>query len=112
MNSSYGKLCENVAKYTTTKVSRFEGIKKEWLNPLLKSIDALGENNVFELNSTKRRIKDDKLNHVGSAVLQLSKLRLLGFIYFLEEMLVEGSYKILYLGKLSKFLFRKQAKIN
>ena len=99
MNSSYGKLCESVAKYTNTKISRFGGIKKEWLSPMLRSVDSLGDYDVFELNSKKRKVKDDKLAHVGSAVLQLSKMRLIGFIYFLEEMLQEGSYKVLYLGK-------------
>ena len=34
----------------------------------------------------------------GLAVLQMSKLLLLKFVYFLEEHLIEGSYKLLYLG--------------
>ena len=99
MNASYGKLCENASKYTNTKVSRFQGIKKDWLSPLLRTVDPIGDNDVFELNMKKRIIKDDKLSHIGSAVLQLSKMRLVGFIYFLEDVLLQGSYKILYLGE-------------
>ena len=100
MNSSYGKLMENVGKYTTCKIARFENIRKNWISPMMKSIQAIGDDNVFEVNSQNRYIDDDKLSHVGLAVLHTSKLLLMKFIYFLEEMLIEGSYKILYLGML------------
>jgi len=104
MNSSYGKLMENVNKYTTCKITRIENIRNQWLNPLLKSVDALGDENVFEVNSQKRRIDDDKLVHLGLAVLHMSKLLLMEFIYFLEDVLEQGSYKILYLDTDSVFL--------
>ena len=107
MNSSYGKLLENVSKYTTTKVTRFENIRTEWLDPMLKSVDAIGDGNVFECVSQKRKIKDDKIAHTGLAVLHLSKLLLMKFVYWLEDMLKEGSYKILYLGMIKKFLWKK-----
>ena len=58
MNSSYGKLLENVAKYTTCKITRFENIRNDWLNPMLKSVDAIGEKNVFEMTGQKRRTED------------------------------------------------------
>ena len=100
MNSSYGKLLESVKKYMTCKITRFEYIRNEWLDPMLKSVEAIGDQNVFEVYGQKRRIDDDKLVHLGLAVLHMSKLLLMEFIYFLEDVLEEGSYKILYLGKI------------
>lgn len=99
MNSSYGKLMEDVARHTDTKISKFEDIKTSWLNPRLKTIDQIEDQDVFEINSMKRTAYDAKLTHSGIAVLHMSKVLLIGFIYWLEDMLVEGSYKILYLGK-------------
>ena len=98
MNSSYGKLCENVEKYSNTSISRFENMRKEWINPRAR-ISQLSDENVFEINAKPKSIKDDKLSHVGHAVLQLSKLLLLKFVFFIEEHLLPGSFKILYLGK-------------
>ena len=100
MNSSYGKLMEDVSKHMKCMITRFDDIKTDWLDPLCKQIDQIDEEDLFEINSQKRKITDDKLTHVGLAVLHMSKVRLVGFIYFLEEMLIEGAYKILYLGKL------------
>ena len=59
---------------------------------------------MFEINSKPKSVKDDKLPHVGSAVLQLSKLHLLKFVYFLEEHLKPGAFTILYLDTDSVFL--------
>ena len=78
-------------------------MRKEWLNPRHK-IAQLDTSDVFEINSKPKSVKDDKLPHVGSAVLQLSKLHLLKFIYFLEEHLEPGGFKILYLDTDSIFL--------
>ena len=91
---------EDVAKYKTTKITRWDGIRNEWLNPMTSEIVKLADD-VWETNYQHREIKDDKLSHCGLAVLHWSKVRLLEFIYFLEAHLVEGSYKICYLGKCS-----------
>ena len=48
----------------------------------------------IEMNKTK--IEDNKPISIGIAILQYSKLRFLQFIYFLEEHLIEGSYRFLY----------------
>ena len=98
---SYGKLAENVLKYKDTKIARFSGVRNEWLMPRTV-IAQLGEEDVFEVVKQPKSQKDDKLVPVGAAVLQMSKLLLLKFIYFLEDHLVPGSFKILYLGE---FLF-------
>ena len=73
-------------------------MRKEWINPRAR-ISQLTDENVFEISAKPKSIKDDKLSHVGNAVLQLSKLHLLKFIFFIEEHLQPGSFKILYLGK-------------
>ena len=98
MNSSYGKLAENVLKYSDTKISRFSGIRNQWLMPRTV-ISKLADEDVFEIVKQPKQQKDDKLVPVGAAVLQLSKLLLLKFVYFLEDHLVEGSFKICYLGE-------------
>ena len=99
---SYGKLCENVSKYRDTKISRWSGIRDEWIKPRTV-ITQLASEDVFEVEKPPKSQKDDKLIHVGTAVLQLSKLLLLKFVYFLEDHLVEGAFKILYLGVFVKF---------
>lgn len=71
------------------------------MNPLMKTVDDIGDGKVVEIVSQKRLIDDDKLSHVGLAVLHLSKLLLMKYIYWLEDVLVKGSYKILYLGNIN-----------
>ena len=84
-------------------------MRKEWISPRA-NITQLAEEDVFEISLKPKTQKDDKLSHVGHSVLQLSKLLLLRFVYFLEEHLIRDSFKILYLGesysKISKFIFR------
>ena len=86
-----------MSRYKDTKVTRFNGMRKEWLSPRC-TITQLDEEDVFECVQKPKSQKDDKPSHVGLAVLQLSKLLLLQFIYMLEEHLIEGAFKILYLG--------------
>ena len=88
---------EDVSKYTTTKITRWDGIRNDWLNPMTRQIVQLADD-VFESCYQKRVIKDNKLSHCGLAVLHWSKVRLLEFIYFLEAHLIEGSYKLCYMG--------------
>ena len=101
---SYGKLAENVSKYTDTKIARWKGIRNDWIKPRTQ-INQLSNENVFEVVKQPKQTKDDKLIQAGTAVLQLSKLLLLKFVYFLESHLIEGAFKILYLGESSKKKF-------
>ena len=103
--SSYGKLCENVSRYTDTSISRWKGIRNEWLKPRTH-IHQLSTEDVFEIVKQPKVTEDDKLVPTGLAVLQLSKLLLLRFIYFIEEHLIEGAYRILYLGKISVWIIK------
>ena len=81
-------------------------MRKEWINPRSR-ISQLTEENVFEISSKPKSMKDDKLSHLGNSVLQYSKLLLLKFVFFIEEHLLPGSFKILYLGKIYRRLNRK-----
>ena len=101
--NSYGKLAENVQKYKDTKITRWKGIRNEWLMPRTR-INQLSSEDVFEIEKQPKTTTDDKLIGVGSAVLQMSKLLLIKFVYFLEAHLIEGSFKILYLGE--SYFFR------
>ena len=75
-------------------------------------IAQLGDVDVFEIVKQPKKQKDDKLVPVGAAVLQMSKLLLLKYIYFLEEHLLPGSFKILYLGEFIFFLYLDRWNIN
>lgn len=77
-------------------------MRKEWISPRHK-ITQLADEDVFEISSKPKTQRDDKLSQVGNAVLQLSKLLLLRFIYFLENHLIQDSFKILYLGELYSY---------
>ena len=92
-------MIENPSKYSNTKISRFTSMRKEWISPRHK-ITQLADEDVFQISSKPKTQRDDKLSQVGNAVLQLSKLLLLRFVFFLEEHLIKDSYRLLYLGKL------------
>ena len=46
----------------------------------------------------QKKVNDDKLVHVGVAILQESKLMFLKFVQFLREFLKPGSYQPIYAG--------------
>ena len=49
-----------------------------------------------EVSLLKHKIKDERPVHVGLAILQYSKLRLLEFVDFLQLHLIEGAFKLCY----------------
>lgn len=55
---------------------------------------------VHEFVMDQRKVIDDKLVHVGVAILQESKLLFLEFVDFLRQYLEPGSYQPVYCGKL------------
>ena len=55
-----------------------------------------GSCEMVEVKLQKAKIEDKKPIVIGNAILQYSKLLLLKFAYFLERVLLEGSYKICY----------------
>ena len=58
----------------------------------------------YEIQQKLRKIMDNKPVHVGIAILQLSKLHFLRFIYWLHEHLIPKSYILCYADTDSIFL--------
>ena len=55
-----------------------------------------GDTGNGEFVMDQRRVEDNKLVHVGVAILQISKLMFLEFVSFLRDFLVPGSYQTVY----------------
>ena len=51
---------------------------------------------VAEVKLLKNKVKDSKPIVIGNAILQYSKLLLLKFAYFMERVLIKGSFRICY----------------
>ena len=100
-NSSYGKLLQNPAKYTSTKLVGEKKIGKYARKLRLQSCDALetekGELPYHEVVLTKARVEDSFPIHIGDAVLQHSKLHFLRFVYcVLHKFVVPNSIRLVY----------------
>ena len=59
-----------------------------------------GKFGLIEVVMDQKKVTDDKLVHVGVAILQESKLLFLRFVQFLRKFLITGSYQPIYAGKL------------
>ena len=101
---NYFKCIERVDTYTKTSiVTQSSSLKKKIISPLFRTHAFLSNENgegVHEVISDIANSTDRKPVHVGLAILQHSKLLLLRFIDFLREFLEEGSYSLVYGGKL------------
>ena len=101
-------MAERVTKYTKTEI--FSGINaekkltKHIRSPFYKHHTALpsedSKSDLIELVMDQKKVTDDKLVHVGVAILQESKLLFLRFVQFLREFLISGSYQPIYCGKI------------
>ena len=112
-------MAERVQKYTKTEI--FSGVnskkklEKSIRSPFYKNHSELpSEDNKFglvEVVMDQKKVNDDKLVHVGVAILQESKLMFLKFVQFLREFLLPGSFQPIYAGnflyfnKYFRFLF-------
>jgi hypothetical protein len=84
-NSGYGKMGENVEKYTQTRLGDDKRFKFASRSALFKSANILtkenGEHDLIEIDSRPRKVKDDKPVIMAKAILQNSKLHFLRFVY-------------------------------
>ena len=55
---------------------------------------------IHEFVMEPRKVIDNKIVHVGVAILQQSKIMFLEFLEFLREYLVPGSYQTVYCGEI------------
>lgn len=96
-------MCERVSNYTKTVIVPAEKLPMYLKSPLLKSEAFLSTENdtgLHEVVSESKSITDTKPVHMGVAILHYSKLMMLKFVDFLRDYLIEGSYALVYTGKI------------
>ena len=100
-------MSEKVSKYSETKIFNPAYHPKRLKNlvrsPFYRHHNELptenGQSGMVEVISDVKKVLDNKLPHVGVAILQQSKLLFLRFVDFLREFLIPGSYAPIYAGK-------------
>ena len=99
-NSSYGKTLENPSRYTKcTITSDHKTVEKITNSPFFVSMRDLTtneEDDVAEITWKPDKIFDDKPVQVGQCILQMAKLLLLKFVYWIDEHLLPGSFQLTY----------------
>ena len=82
---SYGKLGENVLKYSNTIIGDDAKLVKIHVSPFFKHENYLemenGESDLIEITMTPKKVYDDKPVPMAAAILSNSKLHFLKFIY-------------------------------
>ena len=98
--SNYGKFLEDVRRHKKTKIVSHDCLEKYCKKAMyLDHTDLEMEDNestLSEITMLKHKIQDDRPVHIGLAILQYSKLRLLEFVSLLEDFLEPGSFKLTY----------------
>ena len=105
-------MAEKVKKYTKTEVfstSLKRKLEQKIRCPFYKHHSELpsedGQLGLIEVVSDQKKVNDDKLVHVGVAILQESKLLFLRFVQFLRNFLIPGSYQPIYAGILLSIFY-------
>ena len=97
-------MCEQVKNQKSVElVQDHKRLAKKMKSPLYRRDNFLSteaDEGIFEVTMDQKRIVDNKPVHMGIAILQYSKLMLLEFVQFLRTYLKEGSYVLVYSGKL------------
>ena len=98
-NSSYGKCLENPERYTKCLIT--SDPKKQHdkcISPFYLSMRDLtvDDEEICEIMYRSKKIDDSKPIQVGQAILQLAKLLLLRFVYWLDIHLKPGSFQLTY----------------
>ena len=82
---SYGKLGENVLRYSNTIIGDDEKLQKLNVSPFFKHENYLemenGESDLIEITMKPKKVYDDKPVPMAAAILSNSKLHFLKFIY-------------------------------
>ena len=98
--SCYGKFIEDPTRYGSNILTEATKLKKYAVKPLFENFVELaledGTAEIIEIKMKKAKVTDDKPIVIGLAILQLSKLLFIKFIYFMEHCLTNGSYKLMY----------------
>lgn len=64
-------------------------------SPMFCSLETISSD-VVEICSKPQKIEDDHPVHVGQCILQMAKLLLLKFVYYIDEHLIAGSFHLTY----------------
>ena len=101
ITSGYGKLAENIKRYSNTIIGDETKLQKKQASPFFKSANFLemenGETGSIEISMTPKKLYDNKPVVMGSAILANSKLHFLKFIYeVVYRFFIPGSYKLCY----------------
>ena len=99
--SSYGKLGENVQKYSKTVVGDDCKLQKLQASPFYETVNFLemenGAVNLNEISMKPSKVYDDKPVPMAAAILSNSKLHFLRFIYeVVFKYFKPGSFKLCY----------------
>ena len=92
----------NLKKYRDTRYAKEENLYRHIRTPLLERERPLKSEYEIPIREVtkKRRVDVDRVPvHISIFVYQLSKLLFFEFIITLHEFLIEGSYKLCYLGR-------------
>ena len=97
-NSSYGKCLENPDRYTNCLItSDQKQVHTKLMSPFYQSMrDLTVDEEVVEILYRSKKIDDSKPIQVGQCILQLAKLLLLRFVYWLDDHLEPGSFQLTY----------------
>ena len=97
----YGKQAERVSDHADTKIYNdlsklIKDEKSPFFRQTLTVFDEDDNLSCYMGSLTKRKVTDDKPVHIGVSILQWSKYLFIDFMYFLEQHLIDGSFKTAY----------------
>ena len=100
-NAGYGKQAEQVSRHRDTRIyTDLNDVIKDEKSPFFRQtkevIDENGDLQGYLVTKTKQKVTDNLPVHIGVAILQWSKYIFIDFMYFLEQHLIEGSFKTVY----------------
>ena len=97
----YGKQAERVSDHSDTKIyNDLSKLIKDEKSPFFRQTYTVYDEDdnlsCYMGSLTKRKVTDDKPVHIGVSILQWSKYLFIDFMYFLEQHLIDGSFKTAY----------------
>ena len=92
---------KNPQKFTKTMLTTERGFNKWSKHRLFKEARKVSDN-YYEITKKTSEIVEKYPIHCGTAILHMSKLILLEFVKFLGDFLIEGSFELVYSGKIIK----------
>ena len=92
------KTIQNPLKFTKHVICGARKLREKSRRPTFVNSKQLSKES-FEVQELITKIKEVYPIHIGNAILHLSKLLLVKFITFLEQYLMEDSFRLIYTGE-------------